>query len=43
MSGQVKVMFALFLQFANVYCPQEVLDFIHNAGRGTSIEVRLHK
>lgn len=43
MFGQVKAINVLFLQFADVYCPQEVLHFIHDDGRGTSAQVRLLK
>lgn len=42
MFGQVKAMNVLFHQSADVYCPQEVLHLIHNAGGGISAQVRLH-
>lgn len=35
--------YVLFHQSADVYCPQEVLHFIHNAGWRNSAQVRLHK
>lgn len=44
--GQVKfqsvTILFLFHQSANVYCPQEVLHLIHNAGWGISAQVSFH-
>lgn len=40
--GQVKAIYVLFHQLADVYCPQTILHLIHNAGWGSSAQVRLY-
>lgn len=40
--GQVKAIYVLFHQLADVYCPQKILHLIHNAGWGISAQVRSH-